>query len=76
MPTRSEGPLVVNHIELYADALEVAVQGLVHLLHLLGIAVSGVWVELLKHTTDSILHKFLLIDGVHVEIGRGYLGYL
>ena len=67
---------VVNHVELHAYALEVAVQRFVHLLHLLGIGVGGVGVELLQHAPDGVLHELGLVDGVDIEVVGGNFGNL
>ena len=33
-------------------------------------------VELLQHTTDAVLHKFLLVHGIDIEITDRNLCYL
>ena len=67
---------VFHHIKLYTDALEVTLQGLVHLLDFLGCGIGGVWVQLLQHATDSILYQLVLIDTIHIQAVHRQLCYL
>ena len=59
---------IFHHIKLNADAVEIALQRFVHGLHLLGIGIGGMGIEFLEHAFDGILHEFLLVDGIHIEI--------
>ena len=61
---------VLDHLELYADAFEVALKRFVHLLHFFGIRVSGVRVELCQHLDDSFFYHFVFIYFVYVEVGN------
>ena len=66
----------VNHVELHADALEVALQRLVHGLHLLGVGVRRVGIELLKHAAYGVLYELPLVNRVDIEVGYGHFGYV
>ena len=77
MPTFSEGPLVTGcHIKLHTNALKVAVQRFVKLLHFLRGGIGGMGIEFLEHSTDGILYQFLFIDAIDIKIGDGHLGIL
>ena len=67
---------VFHHVKLHADALEVTLQGLVHLFHLLGGGIAGVRVKLFEHSTNAVFDEFLLVNAVDIEIGDGQLGHL
>ena len=67
---------VRNHIELHADTVERALQWFGQRLCLLGSGVRRVGVELLEHTTYGILHEFLLVDRVDIEVADSQFGYL
>ena len=67
---------VFKNIELHADAFEVAFEGLVELLRLLGIGIGGMGVELFENTVDGILHEFFLIYAIYIELRDGELGNL
>ena len=64
---------ILNHIELYTDPLEITIQRLVEVLYFLRREIAGMRVKLIQHTSDGILHQFLLIDTIHIEIGNGHL---
>ena len=59
---------VFHDVKLYAYALEIALQRLVHLFHFLGCRVAGVGVELLEHAADAILDQLFLVDAVDIEV--------
>ena len=67
---------VFDDVELHANTLERALQGFCHGLCLLGRSVRRVGIEFLEHASDSILHEFLLVDGIYIEIGDGHFGHL
>ena len=67
---------ILHEIELNADAVEGAVQGLRHFLGLLLGGIRGVGIELLEHSPDGILHELVLVDGVNIEVVHGHLRYL
>ena len=67
---------VFNHLELDADALEVALQGFVHGLHLFGVVVGGVGVEVFQHAGNGVFHQAAFVHGVHVEAADGKFGHL
>ena len=67
---------IVDHIELYADSLEVALQRFVHRLGFLGVGIGGMRVELLEHASDGILRQLLFVHGVHVEVRYRHLRQL
>ena len=67
---------IFDHIELHTDTVEVALQGFVHGFDLFGIGISGMRIKFLQHAADGILHQFLFIDSVHVEVVDGHLGNL
>ena len=67
---------VLDHIELHTDALEIAIQGLAEIFHLLWGEITGMGIELVEHATDGILHQFPFIDTIHIEITDGNLGIL
>ena len=57
---------VFHHVKLHTDALKVALQGFVGRLHLLGCQIAAMRVKLLKHTSDTVLHQFLLVDTINI----------
>ena len=59
---------VVEHIELHAYAVEVALQRLVELLRVLGVGIGRVRVELREHARDGVLHLSLYVDGVDIHL--------
>ena len=67
---------VFHHVKLYTDALKVALQGFLHRLRLLGISVRRMRVELLQHTTNSILRQLSLIHRVHIQVVYRHLCHL
>ena len=67
---------VLNHVELHADALEIATEGLVGILYLLGGHVTGVGIKFVKHPSDSVLGEFLLVDAVYIKICDCHLSKL
>ena len=67
---------VFNHVELHANALEVALQRLGHGLGFLCVGVGGVRVELFEHTPDGVFNEFCLVNAVYVELADGYFGHL
>ena len=67
---------VLHHIKLHADTLEVTLQGFISLLHLLRRHVTAMGVQLFYHASDAILHQFLFINTVHIDIGDSHLGNL
>ena len=64
---------VFYHIELHPNTLEIAIQRLIQFLDLFRSGVAGVRIELIQHATNGILHQFVLIDTVDVEIRDGNL---
>ena len=64
---------IFNHIELHTNTLKIALQRFVHRLGLFCIGVGRMWVELLKHTPDSILRQLLFVHRVHIEVGNSHL---
>ena len=67
---------VVRHVELDADAVEVAFERLIVLFRLLGRRIGGVRIERGEHGTDGFLREFPLVHGVYVQCADGQLGYL
>jgi len=65
---------VFNHVELHADALEVARQRLGEGLHLLGRGIRRMRVELGYHAAYAVLDELLLVHAVNVEGVDGHLG--
>ena len=62
---------VGEHIELYADAVEAALEGFVEVFRLLGVGVGGVGVELVEHADDGVFDELLAVGAVHVEVLDG-----
>ena len=62
---------IFYHLKLYADALEIALQRLVHLLHFYGVVVGGVRVELCQHRDDGFFHQLVFIHLVHIKVDDG-----
>ena len=48
---------IIYHLKLYADALEIALERHVHLLHFFVVVVGGVRVELCQHLDDGFFHR-------------------
>ena len=67
---------IFYHLKLYADALEIALQRLVHLLPFFGVVVGGVRVELCQHLDDGFFHQLVFIHLVHIKVGDGKLCHL
>ena len=67
---------IFYHLKLYADALEIALQRFVHLLHFFGVVVGGVRVELCQHLDDGFFHQLVFIHLVHIKVGDGKLCHL
>ena len=65
---------VLKHIELHSHTLKVALQGLIEGFHLLGCGVRRVGIKLLYHSSDGILHQFLAIHAIHIELLCGHNG--
>ena len=57
---------VFHHLELHTNTVEIALQGLIHLLYLIGIVISRVRIELLQHLGDGAFHQAGLIDAVNI----------
>ena len=59
---------VLHHIKLHTDTLKVPLQRFVRLFHLFSCHITAMRIHLLYHPPDTVLHEFLLIDTVHIEI--------
>ena len=67
---------VFYHLELDADAVEVALQRFVHGFHFFGVVVRRVRVQLGQHLDDGAFHHPVLVHGVYVQAADGELGHL
>ena len=59
---------VLHDLELHADAVEIALQRLVHAAHLLFWDIDRMRIKLLQHLDDGLVGKFFKIGGIHVII--------
>ena len=66
---------VFQHVELYADTVEITLQRFVHFLGLLGVGIRGVRVQFGEHPVDSVLRQFHFVHTVHVQAADGQLGH-
>ena len=59
---------VFFHVELNADAAEVALQRFFKLLGFGSVGISGVGVELIEHALYGVLHEAVIVDAIHIEL--------
>ena len=64
---------IFYHIELHPNTLEIAIQRLIQFLDLFRSGVAGVRIELIQHATNGILHQFLVVYRIYIQLFDGTL---
>ena len=67
---------VVDDVELYPDAVEIALKTLLHGLGLIGSHIRRVGVEAFQHSADAVLDKLCLVDRIDVDVVYEHLSEL
>ena len=57
---------IFYHLELYADTLEITLQGLVHFLYLFCIVIGRMRIELCQHFNDGFFHQFVFVHLIYI----------
>ena len=63
---------VFQHLELYANAVETALQRFTHPFHFFFRNVGGVRVQFLQYGDNGVFNDFFVVNAVHVQVGHGH----
>ena len=67
---------ILYHIKLNTNAFEVALQRFIGFLHLFGSKVTAMRIQLFYHASDAVLHQFLFVNTIDVQVVDSHFGNL